>query len=83
MVVDLSLRVRASDEDEAFAKNPELWLNFRRGNTLLELYDPKDYDRPAKIVVARKGLNKFFDISHDFISREARYRDDYLNNYQL
>lgn len=78
---DLSLKVRASDEDEAFAKTPELWLNFRRGNTLLELYDPKDYSRMIDSVVARKGLNKFFDINHDFISRDARYRDDYLNAY--
>ena len=79
---DLSLKVRASDEDEAFAKTPDLWLNFRRGNTLLEFYDPKDYSRLLDTVVARKGLNKFFDINHDFISREARYRDDYLNAYQ-
>lgn len=40
IVRDLSMRVRASDEDEAFAQNPELWLNFRRGNTLIEIYDP-------------------------------------------
>jgi hypothetical protein len=32
--------------------------------------------------VARKGLSKFFDINHDFISRDARYRDDYLNPYK-
>lgn len=42
---DLSLKVRASEEDEAFAKTPELWINFRRGNTLLEIYDPKDFNR--------------------------------------
>lgn len=40
IVRDLSMKVRASDEDEAFAQNPELWLNFRRGNTLIEIYDP-------------------------------------------
>jgi hypothetical protein len=45
MVRDLSLKVRASDEDEAFAKDPDLWVNFRRGNTLIEFYDPKDYNR--------------------------------------
>ena len=81
IVRDLSLKVRASDEDEAFAKTPDLWLNFRRGNTLLEFYDQKDYSRLIDTIVARKGLNKFFDINHDFISREARYRDDYLNLY--
>jgi hypothetical protein len=43
VIRDLSLKVTAHAEDEAFAKNPELWINFRRGNTLLELYDPLDY----------------------------------------
>jgi len=42
---DLSLKVKAREEDEAFVKTPELWINFRRGNTLLELYDPKDFNR--------------------------------------
>jgi hypothetical protein len=82
MLRDLSLKVKASDEDEAFAKTPELWMNFRRGNTLLEFYDPKDFSRLLETIVARKGLSKFFDINHDFISREARYREDYLNPYQ-
>lgn len=81
IVRDLSLKVRASEEDEAFAKTPDLWMNFRRGNTLLEFYDPKDYSRLVDTCVARKGLSKFFDINHDFISRDARYRDDYLNAY--
>lgn len=76
---DLSLKVKASDEDEAFAKTPELWINFRRGNTLLEIYDPADFNRLVQTVIARKGLNKFFDINYDFVSREARYREDYLN----
>lgn len=76
---DLSLKVKAIDEDEAFAKNPDLWLNFRRGNTLLEIYDPSNFDRLLETLIARKGLNKFFDINHDFISREARYKEEYLN----
>ncbi len=79
---DLSLKVKASDEDEAFAKTPELWVNFRRGNTLLDIYDPSDYNKLLNTVIARKGLNKFFDINYNFISREARYREDYINSYQ-
>jgi hypothetical protein len=42
---DLSLKVKASDEDQAFANTPELWVNFRRGNTLLEIFDPSDFNR--------------------------------------
>lgn len=73
---DLSLKVRAREEDEAFVKTPELWINLRRGNTLLEIYDPKDFNRLINTVIARKGLNKFFDINHSFISRDGRYRED-------
>ncbi len=83
IVRDLSLLVKAGDEDEAFARNPDLWVNFRRGNTLLELYtDSQDPDKLSQIVVGRKGLNKFFDLKYDFISREGRYREDYLNKYE-
>jgi hypothetical protein len=79
IVKDLSLHAKGSDEDEAFAMDPQLWLNFRRGNTLLQLFDPTNYDRLVKTVIARKGINKFFDISYDFVSNEDRYRDDKLN----
>ena len=79
IVRDLSLVTKASAEDEAFARNPELWLNFRRGNTLLELYDQQDFDKLKQIVIARKGLNKFFDLKYGFVSKEARYREDYIN----
>lgn len=43
LVRDLSLVPKSSAEDEAFAGDPFLWLNFRRGNTLIEIYDPADY----------------------------------------
>ena len=82
IVKDLSLLVKAGDEDEAFAMEPHLWINFRRGNTFLQIYDPHDYESLVKTVIGRKGLNKFFDISYDYISSEGRYRDDRLNKYQ-
>ncbi len=82
MVKDLSLQVKGGDEDDAFANEPHLWLNLRRGNTLLQMYDPTDYERLVKTVVGRKGLTKFFDIQYDFISHDGRYRDDRLNLYE-
>ena len=48
----------------------------------MQIYDPSDYERLVKTVIGRKGLNKFFDISFDFISREGRYTDDRLNLYE-
>ena len=76
IVKDLSLLVHGPQEDEAFIYDPQLWANIRRGNTLLELYDPMDYTKLIKVVYGRKGLNKFFDLQYDFISREGRYMDD-------
>jgi len=62
LVKDLSLYVKGPDEDEAFAKDPYLWTNFRRGNTILELYDPNDINKFISRTVGRKGHNKFFDL---------------------
>jgi len=36
----------------------------------------------VKTVIGRKGLNKFFDISYEFISAEGRYKDDKLSHYE-
>ena len=62
-----------------FAQDPYLWLNFRRGNTLVEIYDPQDFEKLQKVVIARKGLNKFFDVKMEFVSKEKRYREDLLD----
>lgn len=82
MVKDLSLLPKGPEEDEVFSSDPELWLNIRRGNTLLELYDPVDYKHLLKVLIGRKGLNKFFDLKYDFVTKEDRYRDEQLNNYE-
>lgn len=79
IVKDLSLTVAGPQEDEAIAEDPYLWLNFRRGNTLLDIYDPSNYSKFVNRVIARKGLNKFFDIKYDFISKEGRYNDNDLS----
>lgn len=79
---DLSLTVSGPKEDQSFAEDPYLWLNFRRGNTLLDIYDPNNYDRLVNRVIARKGLNKFFDIKYEFISKDGRYRDEELDYFE-
>jgi hypothetical protein len=70
LVTDISLYDKASAEDEAFAFDKELWLNVRRGNTLLELFDKDNYKKKLKVVIGRKGLNKFFDLSLDYVTKE-------------
>lgn len=33
-------------------------------------------------VIGRKGINKFFDIKYDFVSKEGRYRDQELTYFE-
>ena len=82
LIKDLSLVVKGPQEDEVFARDPYLWTNFRRGNTLVELYDPADFKKLQKIAVGRKGLTKFFDIKLDFISKERRYMEESLSAFE-
>ena len=37
----------------------------------------------TKLVVARKGLNKFFDCSYEFVSREKRYDSENMSVFKL
>lgn len=82
LVKDLSLIVKGPQEDEVFARDPYLWTNFRRGNTLLEHYDPHDFSKLLKVTIGRKGLSKFFDIKLDYVSKEKRYREDTLSKFE-
>jgi hypothetical protein len=68
MVCDLSLNAKGPMEDEAFINDPVLWANIRRGNTLLDIYDPNDFEKLENQVIARKGLTKFFDMKFNYIS---------------
>lgn len=79
MVKDLSLHVSGPREDDVFLEDPQLWMNVRRGNTLLEFFDPSDYKRLLKVTIGRKGMNKFFDLKYDFIAPETRYKDEHLD----
>ncbi len=45
LIKDLSLIAKGRDEDVVLASDPYLWTNFRRGNTLIELYDPADFEK--------------------------------------
>ena len=80
MVNDISLNVKAQFEDQAFGLDPYLWINVRRGNTFLELFDPQNFNVKIKTVVGRKGINKFFDLNPLFILEETRYDDQILSS---
>lgn len=56
-IIDFSLNARGPDEDEIYVKQPFYRNNIRRGNTFVI---NKNDD---SVVIGRKGLKKFFDIS--------------------
>ena len=51
--------------------------NIRRGNTILSI---KDNDGKKRLSHGRKGLEKFFDMRWEFISKEDRYNDSVIVN---
>ena len=61
------------------AGDPALWKNIRRGNTILEIYDPEDYNKLTKVVIGRKGMNKFFNLPPSLVSKETRHKEDILD----
>ena len=56
MIKDISLFAKGHEEDVAFAKDPELLNNMRRGNTILAFFDQRDSENLLKLKIGRKGL---------------------------
>ena len=71
-MIDLKLNVVGPIEDEVYAMFPLLIKNIRRGNTILRLDNP---DGAAEYVLARKGLEKFFDLRYEWIDPAQRFDD--------
>ncbi len=81
-IKELGLNTKGPQEDELYALNSFLVKNIRRGNTIIEVLEPKSQDSEQSIVqryIGRKGLNKFFDISMDFIQQGKRNHDNGLS----
>jgi len=75
-LIDLKLNVVGPTEDEVYAMFPLLIKNIRRGNTVLRI---DHTDKASDYVLARKGLEKFFDLRYEFISPEQRSNDDHMS----
>ena len=65
--MDVSIFPRGPLEDKAFSLSSTLSINVRRGNSLLIDENSK------KILIARKGLMKFFDIKLEWLDPKLRY----------
>ena len=72
MMSDLKLNVHGPVEDEIYATFPLLIKSIRRGNTVLTMDGP---DGRRVRCLARKGLEKFFDLRYEMISPESRHDD--------
>lgn len=72
-VIDLSLHGSGSEEDRQYSLNPFLQKNIRRGNTLLEIYDPYDFTLYKNTIVARKGLMKFYDLKQEYLCTDEDF----------
>jgi len=66
-VIDLKINVYGPLEDQVYAAFPVLIKNIRRGNTVLEL---KNKEGGYNYSFGRKGLEKFFDLRFEHISKE-------------
>jgi len=64
---DLSCAMRGGGEDELFLNQPHSLNIIRRGNTVLTTTETGG---AIKTLMARKGLQKFFDFSLDFFSEK-------------
>lgn len=69
-IIDLKLDVYGPKEDFFYSTFPLLVRNVRRGNTILRVYDEKA--SKTSYYLARKGLQKFFDLRLGFVSRQER-----------
>ena len=66
-----------------YLNSATLWKNIKEGNTLLEIYDPADYKKILKTVIARRGQAHIFDLSLNFVSDEHKYNEQHLDKNQI
>lgn len=65
---DISISMGGHDEDVVYANHPVLMKNIRRGNTIISYFEG---DQLYTNIMARKGLNKFFDIKPSFLLEQS------------
>ena len=78
--IDFKLDVFGTQEDQFYARVPELIQNVRRGNTILQI---KDQNGNSDYHMGRKGLMKFFDMRLNFISKEERSTPEKLDDLNV
>jgi hypothetical protein len=74
MVIDYSIKAGRSEAeiDSAYLgqkQDASAWLNIKEGNTILEIYDPKDFSKLMSVQMGRLGLPKFFNLKIDSVNK--------------
>lgn len=74
---DISLHKKGPLEDKIYSRNPIFINNIRRGNTVIEYYNKNEKDSlPTKIIIiCKRGLQKFYDITSEFLEYTKAFND--------
>lgn len=75
---DIVLKIRGPQEDALFLKHKGLFLNLRRGNTLIEVKNESEGDKTSNShYIGRRGLRKFFDLFPEYIDFAQKKRPNF------
>lgn len=83
IVYDISIQAKAQ-EDKIFAEKPQILMNVRRGNSVLEILNQKK--QSEEFVIIRRGLKKFFDVYLeylDYANKSSKVLNSHLNNNNM
>ena len=78
---DLSVEGRGGEEDRIYAMGPWYRSYIRRGNTLAVIWGDKGKDKET--IYARKGFEKFFDLSYEYIQYNLGEMKDFSEKFGL
>jgi len=75
-LIDVSLEAKGPEEDDLYISSDYLRKNVRRGNTFINIYKK---NKLRQTILARKGLEKFFDLAKEYMLYNL-YKIKDLNN---
>jgi hypothetical protein len=73
MVYDIRTSGKDELESHIYASSLELQYNLRKGHTIVEVYDPEDFNIKKYSVVARKGPRKYYTLRFEDLQDDDIY----------
>ena len=81
VLYDLSLQGRGTDEDKTYAYSEWHRKHVRRGNTVVEEYNPDGKKR--RTLYGRKGFEKFFDLCYEYMMYNMGKLKDFSGRFGI